>query len=41
MEDEKEINLNFDDHVILICKKATKELAAIARLSKFMSFKLE
>ena len=32
-------NLNFDDHVILICKNAGRKLAVLARLSKFMSFK--
>ena len=32
-------NLNFDDHVISLCKKAVRELAVLARLSKFMSFK--
>ena len=41
MGDKKEINLNFDDHAILICKKARKKLVVVARLSKFMSFKLE
>ena len=39
MGDKKERNLNFDDHVILICKKARKKVAVLARLSKFMSFK--
>ena len=32
-------NLNFDDHVISLCKKAGKKLAVLATLSKFMSFK--
>ena len=32
-------NLNFDDHVISLCKKAGRKLAVLARLSKFMSFK--
>ena len=32
-------NLNFDDHVILLCKKAERKLAVLARLYKFMSFK--
>ena len=32
-------NLNFDDHVISLCKKAGKKLAVLARLSKLMSFK--
>ena len=32
-------NLNFDDHVILLCKKAGRKLAVLARSSKFMSFK--
>ena len=32
-------NLNFDDHVISLCKKAGRKLALLARLSKFMSFK--
>ena len=31
--------LNFDDHVISLCKKAGRKLAVLARLSKFMSFK--
>ena len=30
--------LNFDDHVISLCKKAGKKLAVLARLFKFMSF---
>ena len=33
------INLNFDDHVISLCKKAGTKLAVLARLSKLMSFK--
>ena len=33
------LNLNFDDHVISLCKKAGRKLALLARLSKFMSFK--
>ena len=32
-------NLNFDDHVSSLCKKAGRKLAVFARLSKFMSFK--
>ena len=32
-------NLNFDDHVVSLCKKAGRKLAVLARLSKFMSFK--
>ena len=32
-------NLNFDDHVISLCKKMGRKLAVLARLSKFMSFK--
>ena len=32
-------NLNFDDHVIPLCKKAGIKLAVLARLSKFMSLK--
>ena len=32
-------NLSFDDHVITLCKKSGRKLAALARLSKFMSFK--
>ena len=32
-------NLNFDNHVISLCKKAGRKLAVLARLSKFMSFK--
>ena len=32
-------NLNFDDHVISLFKKAGRKQAVLARLSKFMSFK--
>ena len=32
-------NLNFDDHLISLCKKAGRKLAVLARLSKFMSFR--
>ena len=32
-------NLNFDDHVFLLCKKAGRKRAVLTRLSKFMSFK--
>ena len=32
-------NLNFDDHVISLCKKAGRKLTVLARLFKFMSFK--
>ena len=32
-------NLNFDDHVISLCKKAGRKLAVLARLSKFRGFK--
>ena len=32
-------NLNFDDHVISLCKKAGRKLAVLARLYKFMSVK--
>ena len=32
-------NLNFDDHVISLCKKSGRNVAVLARLSKFMSFK--
>ena len=32
-------NLNYDDHVISLCKKAGRKLEMLARLSKFMSFK--
>ena len=32
-------NLNFDDHMISLCKKAGRKLALLARLSKFISFK--
>ena len=32
-------NLNFDDHVISLCKKAGRKQAVLARLSKFMSSK--
>ena len=34
-----ERNINFDDHMISLCKKAGRKLAVLARLSKFMSFK--
>ena len=34
-------NLNFDDHVLSLCKKAGRKLAVLATLSKFMSFKLK
>ena len=30
-------NLNFDDHVISLCKKAARKLAVLARLSKFQT----
>ena len=36
---EIERNLNFDDHVISLCKKAGRKLTVLARLFKFMSFK--
>ena len=32
-------DLNFDDRVISLCKKAGRKLAMLARLSKFMSCK--
>ena len=32
-------NLNFDDHVISLCKKTGRKLAVLARLSKFTSIK--
>ena len=32
-------NLNFDDHVISLRKKAGRKLVVLARLSRFMSFK--
>ena len=32
-------NLNFDDHVISLCKKAGRKLAVLTRLYKFMSVK--
>ena len=32
-------NLNFDDHVISLCKKAGRNLAVLAGLSKITSFK--
>ena len=38
MQNKNRRSLNFDDHVISLCKKAGKELAVLARLSKFMSF---
>ena len=31
-------NLNFDDHVISLCKKVGRKLAVLARLSKFYEF---
>ena len=31
-------NLNFDDHVISLCKKVGRILAVLARSSKFMNF---
>ena len=36
---EIERNINFDDHMISLCKKAGRKLEMLARLSKFMSFK--
>ena len=36
---EIEKNLNFDDHVISLCKRAGRKLAVLARLSKFMSLR--
>ena len=32
-------NLNFDDHVFSLCKKAGRKLALSAKLFKFRSFK--
>ena len=32
-------NLNYDDHVILLCIKVGRKQAVLARLPKFMSFK--
>ena len=32
-------NINFDDHLISLCKKARRKLAVLAKLSKFRSFK--
>ena len=34
-------NLNFDDYVISLCKKALRKPTVLARLAKFMSFKQE
>ena len=31
-------NLNFDDHVFTLCKKAGKKLSALSRISNYMSF---
>ena len=31
-------NLNFDDHVFTLCKKATKKLTALSRISNYKSF---
>ena len=39
LEIEIERNLNFDDHVISLRKKAVRKLAVLARSSTFMSFK--
>ena len=36
---EIEINLNFDDYVSSLCRKAGGKLAVLARLSKFMGLK--
>ena len=36
---EIEQNLNFDDHVFSLWKKARRKLAVLAKLSKFTSFK--
>ena len=32
-------NINFDDHLISLCKKVRRKLAVLAKLSKFRSFK--
>ena len=32
-------NLNFDDHVSSLCKKARRKIVVLARLPKFMSSK--
>ena len=32
-------NVNFNNHVFLLCKKAGRKLALLARLSKFVSLK--
>ena len=31
-------NLNFDDHVFTLCKKAGRKLSALSRISNYMSF---
>ena len=31
-------NLNFDDHVFSLCKKAGRKLSALSRISNYMSF---
>ena len=36
---EIERNLNFDEYVFGICKKAGRKLSVLARMSKFMNFK--
>ena len=32
-------NLNFDEYVFTLCKKAGKKFSALSRISKYMSFK--
>ena len=32
-------NLNFDDHVVFLCKKSGRKLAMLAWLSKLISYK--
>ena len=31
-------NLNFDDHIFILCKKAGRKLSALSRISNYMSF---
>ena len=31
-------NLNFNDHIFTLCKKADRKLSALSRISNYMSF---
>ena len=33
-----DININFDDHVFTLCKKAGRKLSALSRISNYVSF---